>query len=108
MSDDEDFVCGFICPPPAPEEFPRDGIIAVGFGAAHVLRDGEVVIDGEEVAAFAGSEAEFVRGADAEKRAAADPEHKWEIHLMGPLAERRYVRQPDGRWLLTEKGPGFA
>lgn len=37
----------FICPPPQPDEFPRDGVICVGFGTAVVTRDGEVVIDGE-------------------------------------------------------------
>lgn len=95
----------FICPPPAPEEFPRDGLICVGFGRAVVERDGEVVADGET-----DEWAESLTGAEAERMAAADPDHVWEIHLRAPLLERRYRREGReiGRWVLTEKGPGFA
>jgi hypothetical protein len=94
-----------VCPRPAPEEFPRDGLVCTGFGAAQVLRDGEVVLDGNDF-----DEGPEVTGEDAERAAAADPDHVWEIWLLAPLQERRYRREGReiGRWVLVETGDGFA
>lgn len=60
--------------------FPADGWIAVGFGSAGVTRDGTEVytephdLDNDTV----------WTGADAEKVAAADPDHDWRIHKDAP------------------------
>lgn len=107
-----------ICPCTPLDEFAPDDIIGVGFGGALLRRDGEVVVDGERYANCAAkihdlsaglvSPPEFLTGADAERLAAADPDHVWEIHLDAPLWERKYRRQPGGRWLCVHKGRGFA
>ena len=64
-------VCG-----PRPSFFPPDGIIAVGFGFAALLRDGQPVYteqcDPDE-------DVEDMTGAKAEELAAADPDHDWRI-----------------------------
>ena len=96
-----------VCPPPAPPEFPRDGVIAVGFGAAQILRDGVMFLDCEERMMRDDVE---VTGEDAERIAASDPDHVWEIWLLAPLQERKYRRTGGeiGRWELVETGMGFA
>jgi hypothetical protein len=79
--------------------------IAVGFGMATVTRDGELVHDGER---------EYSQGrepwtvADAEKAAAADPDHDWQIELYGPLHGETYQRHEAGRWVLVRSNQGFA
>lgn len=90
-----------VCPPVAPELFPPDGIVAVGFGAAYVARDGQSVwreTDDEPM----------MTGSMAEEMAALDPLHEWKICLYGPLASSVYRREAPGRWVLIEKGEGFA
>lgn len=87
-----------------PDEFPCDGIVAVGFGTAGLFCDGELVIDGEARA----MDDNFLTGAECERIAAADPDRKWEIELFGPLSGATYARQRDGRWIVTERNEGFA
>jgi hypothetical protein len=79
---------------------PMDAIIAVGFGSADVTRDGAWIM-GEQ-----GDEYPTV--ADAEKAAAADPNHDWRISYVAPLYESEYQRQGDAHWVLVSKGRGFA
>ena len=95
---------GIACGLPEPEEFERDRVIAVGFGGAYVTRDGIEVLDGD--AAF--RRGEGVTGADAETLAVADPDHVWEIVIVGPMSGATYTRQPDGRWIATRHDGGFA
>lgn len=42
------------------------------------------------------------------RMAKRDPDRDWRIHLVAPLSERHYQRQGEGRWILYEKGEGFA
>jgi hypothetical protein len=88
---------------PQPIAFPRDAPIAVGFGSARVMRGDR------EVWSERGDDDwnDWWTGADAERAAAADPDHDWRIVLVGPLSNTTYQRQ-DGDWVLVEKGPGFA
>ncbi len=92
----------FVCPPTAPELFPADGIVAVGFGSASVLRDGVAVWQEQ------GADQEDMTGAMAEAMAAADPAHDWRISLYAPLSSAVYQRQGPGQWVLIERGEGFA
>lgn len=82
--------------------FPEDGVIAVGFGCAQLTKDGEIVFQESS------DDEEFMTGADAERLAAADPDHDWRIHLTGPLRERHFQRQGDKNWVLYQQGEGFA
>ena len=92
------------CPPPVPAEFPRDGVVAVGFGSACLCRNGVEVINGEE--RMWGENG--LTGEECERIASADPDAKWEIVLWGPLSGSTFERQPDGRWIKTAENEGFA
>ena len=80
-----------------------DRIIAVGFGAAGVTKDGDSVYDEQQV-----DDENYWTIADAEKAAQADPDHDWRIFFFAPLYEATYQRQGQGRWMLIEKGRCFA
>jgi hypothetical protein len=84
--------------------FPPDGIIAIGFGMAEVTCDGRTVLDGEAAI----DKGEEITGADAERAAAADPDHDWRIQIEGPLSGRTYQRQGANNWVLVEQNEGFA
>lgn len=98
--------------------FPMDDIIAVGFGAACVTRDGDCVYDepqpryvwdGAELRdVIEPDETDFWSGADAEAVAAADPDHDWRITKNAPLYDVTYQRHGPGQWVLIERGEGFA
>jgi hypothetical protein len=77
--------------------------IAVGFGAATLSKDSEIVWseDNKEWE-------DCMTVAEAEEMAAADPDHDWRIHLFAPLSEVEYQRQDVGQWVLVKKGMGFA
>lgn len=96
---------GIACGLPEPDEFDRDREIAVGFGGALVMRDGVTVLDGE---AIAQRDDRYVTGADAEALAVIDPDHLWEIVIIGAMSGATYTRQPDGRWIATRHDEGFA
>jgi len=85
--------------------FPADGYISIGFGDAHLARDGEVVwfeqMGNEE-------DAEVMTGAQAEEIAAADPDHDWRIVMIGPLSGRTYQRHAENSWVMVEQNEGFA
>jgi len=80
-----------------------DSVIAVGFGFAGLLRDGEVVYqeDGEDWN-------RCMTVAQAEKLAATDPLHDWQIILNGPLRGSTYQRHGENQWVLIDKNQGFA
>lgn len=78
--------------------------IAVGFGDAHVERDGEIVWS-EPVGL---DEDTFWTVADAEKAATTDPDHDWRIVKYGPLHGEVYQRHEPGKWVLIESNMGFA
>jgi len=86
--------------------FPAEGWIAVGFGSASVTRDGEEVYS--EPNDPDADQALIWTGADAEKAAAADPDHDWRISKYAPLYDAVYQRHGDGQWVLIERGEGFA
>jgi hypothetical protein len=79
-------------------------VIAVGFGSACVTRDGVAVYDEQQAL----TERELWDGADAERAAAADPDHDWQICKFGPLSSSVYQRHGEGQWVLIERGDGFA
>lgn len=90
------------CPPIA-NVASMEKIIAVGFGAAEVRKNGETVLDGEHP-----PNGECVTFADAEALAAAAPEHDWLVVLDGPLHGETYQRQGPKYWVLVERNEGFA
>ena len=94
--------------------FAPEATIAVGFGCANVTKDGKEVysepmiyIDekGDDIEA---PESAYWTGADAEKAAAADPDHDWRILKAAPLYEAEYQRHGEGQWVMIRRGEGFA
>ncbi len=102
------------------DTFPMDGWIAVGFGYAACTRDGREVLSEPQVQILYDENDEMLpedqqppepdcpTGADAEKLAAADPEHDWRIILEGALSGRTYQRHGPEQWVLVEQNEGFA
>ena len=86
---------------PHPDVFPLDGVVAVGFGDAHVEKDGEIVLEERD-------SDDWIYGQRAEDLALADPDHDWRIVLNGPLSGRTYQRHEAGQWCLIAKNEGFA
>lgn len=82
-----------------------DALLGVGFGDCSVTKDGQQVYseynDGRDIG-------DLWKGADAEVKAAEDPDHDWRIHFFAPLYEAEYQRQGDKHWVLVRKGEGFA
>jgi hypothetical protein len=76
--------------------------IAVGLGMAVLTKDGQVVYGAMD------DWEDCMTVAEAEELAAADPDHDWRIHLLGPLSEVMYQRHDVGKWVLVKKGLGFA
>jgi len=93
--------------------FPPDGVIAVGFGSASVTKDGLSVYEEQQIQFDddgnpIDEEVECWTGADAEKAAAADPDHDWRITKIAPLYDAEYQRHGEGQWVLIRRGEGFA
>lgn len=80
------------------------GRIAVGFGDAHLSRDGKIVASETNGADWD----DCLSFKDAEKMAAKDPDHDWRIVLNGPLHGETYQRQGTGKWVCVESNQGFA
>lgn len=87
----------------ADDLLPLDAPLAVGAGYAALTRDGVPVYEAE---CFALEDVWTVR--DAERVAAAAPDHDWRIHLVALRDERHYARAADGRWVLYERGYGLS
>jgi hypothetical protein len=79
-----------------------DALVAVGVGYAALTRDGVPMFEAE-----CGDLEQAISVRDAETMAAAEPARDWRIHLVGPLDERHYRRQPDGRWTIYRRGYGL-
>lgn len=90
---------------PRPSYFPPEGVIAVGFGFAGLLRDGQLVYTEPQNPE---SDDDYMTGAKAEELASADPDHDWRITLDAPLSGRTYQRHEAGKWALIEQNKGFA
>lgn len=92
---------GCLACPPVQAIAPMNTLIAVGFGDAHISKDGEIIFDGERAEEFHTLE-EF------EALANGDPNHDWRLVLDAPLSSREYQRQGEGQWVLIAQGEGFA
>lgn len=94
------------CPDPK-AELHAEAIIAVGFGDAHLERDGEILWD--ETTNGEGLDwGDMMTCARAESMAAKDPNHDWRIVLNGPLHGETYQRHGNGKWVCVEQNEGFA
>jgi hypothetical protein len=86
-------------------EAPMHMGIAVGFGGAYVLKDGECVYDGQWDYQ-SGNEPKTVR--QIERMASRDPDHDWRIVKDGPMHGETFQRQGKGKWVCVESNAGFA
>jgi len=82
-----------------------DMLISVGFGVAIVTKDDEEIY---REALDVETPDDVWTTADAEKLAAADPDHDWRITLVAQSYEKEYQRQGKDRWVLISSGLGFA
>ena len=79
--------------------------IAVGFGSAFLSKDSELIYSETQ-------DGPIWTVADAEKLAAADPDHDWRIQKDGPLHGETFQRHANGKysgqWVCIESNQGFA
>ncbi len=83
---------------------PEEMLIAVGFGVATVTKNGKEIYNENSIK----NESDLWTLKEAEKEALKDEDNDWRIHLVAPLSERHYQRQDKNKWVLYEKGQGFA
>ena len=89
---------------PMQEILDMDELITVGFGNAHVEKDGEIIY--QEPTEYENQN--FWTVQDAENEALKDPDHDWRIVLYAPLRGRVFQRQEPGKWYLISENRGFA
>ena len=89
---------------PMQDTLDMDALIAVGFGDAHVEKDGEIIY--HEPTEY--EPQNFWTVQEAENEALKDPDHDWRIILYAPLRGRVFQRQEPGKWYLIEENQGFA
>lgn len=94
------------CPDPRAQLRP-DRAIAVGFGDAHLSKDGQVIWGENEEGRDLDFD-EMMTCGQAEVMAVADPDHDWRIVLHGPMHGETYQRHGKGRWVCVEQNVGFA
>jgi hypothetical protein len=88
--------------------------IVVGFGFAGVTRDEAVVwaaTPDSDVGIDDDGDLMLLNCwtvQDAENAALSDPDHDWRVTYRGPLSEAVYQRHGAGRWMMVERGRGFA
>lgn len=97
---------GCLCCPDPQLHADLDMVIAVGFGAAFVTRDGELFYDGE-MALQDGEEPKRLR--DIEEAAKLEPTCDWRLVMHAPLHGEEYQRHDDtGHWTCIKANEGFA
>lgn len=91
--------CGCLNCPAKPVELPLDFQPHPGFGSVELTCDGETApIELREETTLARIEA-YV---------ATAPNHDWRLWINAPLGDWTYQRHGEGKWVLVEKGGGFA
>lgn len=77
-------------------------VVGVGFGDAHISRDGRIIYRESP------NDDERKRLAEFEEMAVKDPDHDWRMVLFGPLRGSEYQRHGVGKWVLIDSNEGFA
>jgi hypothetical protein len=90
--------CGY-----AHETLHLDSYVAVGFGDAHVERDGRIIYRERPNTKRFARVRRFELMAQRRKR-----REDWRIVLDGPLHGETYQRQGKNHWVLVERNLGFA
>ncbi len=80
---------------------PMDAVIAVGFGQASLSRNNKLIWFESQ------SDENYLTVAEAEELAKQCPDADWRIEYFGPLSEKEYQRQDEGKWVLVRTGLGF-
>lgn len=92
--------CG--CCPPLPGIRCLSSWIHPGFGSVHLWREDD---RGWRGCPTFGEDSTLQ---DAEDVAAGEPDHDWRLEINAALYDLTYQRQGEGRWVLVERGMGFA
>uniref|UniRef100_A0A6M3JIZ2 Uncharacterized protein n=1 Tax=viral metagenome TaxID=1070528 RepID=A0A6M3JIZ2_9ZZZZ len=85
---------------------PMDMTIAVGYGTAQVMRDGEIIYN--ENTANIQSYDDYKTLSEFEEMAEQDPDHDWRVILNAPFKDSEYQRRGKEKWVLIKSGMGFA
>lgn len=88
-----------------------DTAICVGFGAAAVLRDGKVVIDGERErrrSLLTSDGVVTLRQVERHIRRTRQGHRRWTASVRAPLWDATWERRRPGKWICVEAGMGFA
>ncbi len=103
--EDKQLFIGCLCCSTACRIAHADLPIAVGFGSAVLTKDDELIYSETQ-------DGPVGTVADAEKLAAADPDHDWRIQKDGPLHGETFQRHAKGKyagqWVCIESNQGFA
>lgn len=92
-----------ICPPPPQVNLdPEQPVPHPGFGATVLYRNGAVIWESIHGEWFEDDDFRVKHLTDWCPRGI-----DWKLHVYGPLSDQKYQLK-DGRWVLTEKGMGFA
>lgn len=80
---------------------PLDMFIAVGFGEAQILKNGEIVFDENNFD-------DYHQLSEFEEMAKLEPDAEWICLLNAPCYSSKWQRQSEGIWVCIETGTGFA
>lgn len=89
---------------PEAEKMPLEADLCTGFGCCTVTRD-DYGLYNEQPGMHPD---EVPKLQHYETMALADPEHDWQVHFYGAMAETHYQRHGPGEWVLIDKQEGFA
>jgi hypothetical protein len=88
---------------PLDKILPLDTIIAIGFGICQVTKGSELIYQEKQ-----SNEGPVPTLSHFELLAQKDPDHDWQVMFHGPLSSETYKRQSINKWVLIDKGEGFA
>lgn len=93
-----------LCCPPIPGVRCLSSWVHPGFGFVRLWREDDP--DWQTPDCFEMREDATLQ--DVEDIAAGSPDHDWRLKINAPLYDVMYQRQGEGRWVLVERGRGFA
>ena len=83
---------------------PMDTVLYQGFGGWHITKNGEHYFSEDINKEWE----ENKKLSSIEEEARKEPNKDWRAHCILPLRDAVYQRQRKDKWVLVEKGQGFA
>jgi hypothetical protein len=95
---------GCLCCPNTEEILPMKTRLYNGFGGWYISKNGQEYFTEDPDKEF--NETKTL--SQIERKAKLEPDEDWRAHLNLPLRDAVYQRQGKSKWVLIEKGNGFA